>query len=396
MFSAEWRRLVSIFNMEGNMGAGKLGYIDALRGIAALSILVYHIYGTVGTITDWSYPLVVIPERFISLTLAGIPLFFIISAFTLYLSLDKRADEKRRFLKFYLRRFFRIAPLFYFLLIYVVLEGVILFHESFSWLEFLSNLTFTFNLIPQYAESLFSDGWTVGVEMLFYLVLPLIFIKVNSIGKSVLFFIGIYWLSQEGRALLRTIVGESVMASTNYEFYNLLHWAYIFPVGIICYLIYKSHLSRIKGEHRKPVAVVMLLISLIILFIFINNLSLYLKLYDLYEPLGRLTDLTSMSCIAFVLLILSLSLLPGNRLIVNRFTRFYGTVSYSLYLVHPFLVSPLKPLYVWVYSAIGQADLSLILCVLITRLIVTPISLLTYHFIESPGILWGKRAIARL
>jgi len=92
----------------------KLDYIDALRGIAALSIVIYHIYATIGSITDWAYPIQIMPERFISLTLAGIPLFFIISAFTLYLSLKNKAGEKRKFLKFYLRRFFRIAPLFYY------------------------------------------------------------------------------------------------------------------------------------------------------------------------------------------------------------------------------------------------------------------------------------------
>lgn len=368
-------------------GTGKLDYIDALRGIAALSILIYHIYGRIG-----SYPIQIVPERFINLTLAGIPLFFIISAFTLYLSMDNKAGEKRKFLKFYLRRFFRIAPLFYLLLILVVLEDVIIQKRPPSWLEVLSNFTFTFNLVPQYSRSLFSDGWTVGVEMLFYLVLPLIFIKVNNIWRSILLFIGIYWLSKGGRPLMGTIIGENVMMSTNYNFYNSLHWAYIFPVGVICYLIYKLYLPKIRSKYRAPAALGMLSLSSIILFVFINNPALY----DLYEPLVGLTNWLLMSSIAFVLLIISLSLHP-NRLIVNRFTRFYGTISYSLYLIHPFLVEPLKQVYGYIYDhTIYSTDLSLFLCILLTLLIVTPISLLTYRVIESPGIRYGKRIIAKL
>jgi peptidoglycan/LPS O-acetylase OafA/YrhL len=125
-------------------------------------------------------------------------------------------------------------------------------------------------------------------------------------------------------------------------------------------------------------------------------LPLTLALSDLYEPLSILTRLREMSSVAFVLLILSLSLKP-NRLIVNRFTRFFGTISYSLYLIHPFIVVPLKPVYVYIYGhTIYSTDLSLFLCILLTLLIVTPVSLLTYHLIETPGIRMGKKVIAKL
>jgi peptidoglycan/LPS O-acetylase OafA/YrhL len=147
---------------------GKLDYIDALRGIAALSVFFYHVHGTMWIFTG-IMPLQMIPNKYIQLNMASVPLFFIISSFTLYLSLDNKFDEKRKFLKFYIRRFFRIAPLFYVLLILVVLEAFIIQNRFPSWLEVLANFTFVFNLAPQYSQSLFSDGWTVGVEMIFYL-----------------------------------------------------------------------------------------------------------------------------------------------------------------------------------------------------------------------------------
>lgn len=369
---------------------GKLDYIDALRGIAALSVFFYHVHGTMWIFTG-IMPLQMIPNKYIQLNMASVPLFFIISSFTLYLSLDNKFDEKRKSLKFYIRRFFRIAPLFYVLLILVVLEAFIIQNRFPSWLEVLANFTFVFNLAPQYSQSLFSDGWTVGVEMIFYLFLPLIFIKVNNIRKALLFFIGIILLSKAYLPAMGMIIGEEVINNVefNYNFYNLSHWASIFSIGIVCYLIYKSYLPMIKSEYGVSASLYMLSLFIFILFGLIRNP----EFPDLPWPLG--VGLI-MYGVAFSLLIFSLSLFP-NQLIVNRITRFYGMISFSFYLVHPFLVELLKPVYNYIYThTILSTDLSFCLCLLLTLLIVTPISLLTYHLIETPGMRYGKRIIAKL
>ena len=43
----------------------------------------------------------------------GVALFFIVSAFTLFLSYDNRKDERNPTTNFFLRRLFRLAPMFY-------------------------------------------------------------------------------------------------------------------------------------------------------------------------------------------------------------------------------------------------------------------------------------------
>ena len=51
----------------------------------------------------------------------GVQLFYMISAFTLYLSLDGRRTEQHPWTNYFLRRFFRIAPLFYLVIVANVL-----------------------------------------------------------------------------------------------------------------------------------------------------------------------------------------------------------------------------------------------------------------------------------
>lgn len=49
----------------------------------------------------------------------GVQLFYVLSALTLFLSMGSRAAQERRpTLNFFLRRFFRIAPLFYCAMLY--------------------------------------------------------------------------------------------------------------------------------------------------------------------------------------------------------------------------------------------------------------------------------------
>lgn len=370
----------------------KLGYIDALRGIAALSILIYHMSGR-ATALFGLYPFQMLPDRFIGLNLASVPLFFVISAFTLYLSLDNKSEEKNRFIKFYIRRFFRIAPLFYFLLILVILDSIIN-NRALSWPEILSNFAFAFNLVPEYSKSLTSDGWTIGVEMLFYLFLPLIFLKVNNIKRAIIFTIAVFYFALAGKQLEVMILGEQVV--NQYWFYNLFKWLFIFPVGILCYMFYKNYLPKIKQEHKSPTAIGMLFLAIILLFYFVGNFDLNLAIYDRFEPLTVLTNMLIMSPIAFCLLILSLSLVT-NGLIVNRITRFYGMISYSFYLVHPYIMESLEPIYKYIYAhTIISSDISFSLCVLLTIMAATAVSWLTYRFIESPGMVYGKKILSRI
>ena len=84
-----------------------LDYIDSMRGIAILMVLAVHstIFFTIYEIKQLPFKM----EYIIYSGKYGVVLFFIVSAYTLFRSLDIR--HEKGFGNYYIRRFFRIAPL---------------------------------------------------------------------------------------------------------------------------------------------------------------------------------------------------------------------------------------------------------------------------------------------
>jgi peptidoglycan/LPS O-acetylase OafA/YrhL len=92
----------------------KYQYIDILKGIAVLGVIAVHSHQS-------------IPNLNLSVKYAfnygqlGVQLFFMLSAITLCISSQKRHEQVWQY--FYMRRFFRIAPLYYFGIVLYLLTG---------------------------------------------------------------------------------------------------------------------------------------------------------------------------------------------------------------------------------------------------------------------------------
>src|SRR5712671_599344 len=97
--------------------AKRVAALDALRGIAILMVIFFH--------TSVSFP----PDHRLARLLEsgnlGVQLFFLVSAITMCHMWRERWNEADRQLKFYIRRFFRIAPLFWLaMILYMALWGI--------------------------------------------------------------------------------------------------------------------------------------------------------------------------------------------------------------------------------------------------------------------------------
>jgi peptidoglycan/LPS O-acetylase OafA/YrhL len=358
----------------------RLEFLDALRGLAATYVVIYHMLLL-------PQPNLVAPRWVETFALAGgtgITLFFIVSAFSLYYTMPLRLRESSPLSSFYLHRFFRIAPLFYFVLVLSLIRDSWLFGRIHSVADVALSTAFVFNLVPLKQEGLVWASWTIGVEMLFYLVFPLIYRRVKGRAEAATF----VFVCLLGWSALQLML-DYLMIPTEWRT-SVLQWSVFrylptFAAGILAYHIYMSlDAAKIRDGHFKSVGDALVMGGI---FAFMAYLHSWLPTVfgDGYYWQG----------VIFACIFLGLALSPWT-LLVNALTRYLGEISYSIYLVHPTVVFMLSPVYQWVYQRSPSLTVAFLGSLTLTLAIVLPISSLTYRLIEAPGVLLGKRVAATL
>ena len=155
------------------METKKYDYIDALRGIAILGVMLVH---SRGIVEPSSYIL----SKISSAGSRGVQLFYIASALTLFLSMSSRKKTERHpYICFFLRRFFRIAPAFYTaIIVYSLYYGLAPRYwapNGIDWWYIPLTAMFLHGWHPETITSVVPGGWSIAFEMTFYLFVPYLF-----------------------------------------------------------------------------------------------------------------------------------------------------------------------------------------------------------------------------
>jgi peptidoglycan/LPS O-acetylase OafA/YrhL len=358
----------------------RLEFLDALRGLAAVYVLVYHMLLL-------PQPNLLAPRWAEKVALnggTGVTMFFIVSAFSLYYTMPLRLRERSPTFNFYLHRFFRIAPLFYFLIAATLVRDAWAFGVRHSLPEIGASMAFLFNLIPTRQEGFVWVSWTIGVEMLFYAVFPLLYARVKTLGASIALFFAALMLWQ----VVGLLLDYSVMPEAWKQ--SILHWNVlrhfpIFAVGIVIYHVFVS----LPHAHAPSESVTGSGNALVWAGVFG-----YAALLQGWLP-NVFGDSYYWQGLVFACMFMGLALSPW-RLVVNRATRFLGKISYSVYLVHTTVIFFLAPVYHWIYRHAPSLTACFLGSLALTLLLVLPLSWLTYRFVEEPGIRLGKRISRRL
>ncbi|PCE25226.1 acyltransferase [Paraburkholderia acidicola] len=356
----------------------KLGFIDSLRGFAALYVLVFH-FSLITT------PAAVAPRwlaPFTGLGGSGVTLFFVVSAFTLCLSSDsRRRDEGTPLRNFYIRRFFRIAPLFYVWIVLYCIRDKVIFDVLHSPAEIARSVFFVLNFFPGHEQGFVWASWTLGVEMLFYLAFPLFFKLASNFGRAVAMFLVSLLCRWVWHYVILMLVVDQSVASTYYNF-SLLHHIPTFFLGIVAYRLY----SILDMNRARQHGVGELLIAA-------GLFGLLAIAYGMINT-EQVDGITVQAVIYGVLLIGLAIKAPGW--FVNPVTRFYGKISYSVYLSHATTLFLMSSVFGFIYRRLTYVTFAYAVSLVIGLAVVTLISYVTYRFVETPGNNAGRILIRLL
>lgn len=350
----------------------RLDGVEALRAVAALMIVFYHLVLLPSPNLALPYGMGVIKERFG----LGVPLFYALSGFVLAHGYLGRLDSAGKVRSFYLRRLFRIAPLFYFMMLLWLVASQIKwgsFRTSFP--DLVLNLLFLFGLVPGKHESVVWAGWSIGVEMLFYLVFPLFTMIVATRTAGLLAWTIAVWV---GSVFYDTL---TAMGVGSYAYLNLMTHLPNFLIGVLAFLIWRDFEFR----KSKSLGVVMFFATLMLAG-FLAYSSGFQAI--LAHARGVRLDLYGWG-VVFMGLILSVCFWP-NRFIVNPVTTYLGKISFSLYLWHPLLIVLLLDVFAFWRRYLQRDDLIFAACATSLLVLLVTVSTLSHRWIELPGIAYGK------
>lgn len=360
-----------------------LGFIDAFRAFAALWVLVAHclIWG------GWSPPFPIPAPKI------AVDLFMLISGFLMALNATSRdamepLSTRSARLRFWLRRYFRLAPAYYLALVLAAsfstsyVDGYRALRDvnpapwsgvaydplavDFSSTSLLIHASFLFGLHPTLASSTALPDWSLSLEMQFYLVFPFLWLFAQRVGPI------------RATVLLTATAWGLAIAVDQFADYRepalLAFKLRYFLAGMLAF-----HALHASGWRRVSLsAVVILLCGLEPSYgrqvVLLPLLASFMLAAGMLEQRGSLPR-----C--------------AQRAFTSAPVRFASNVSYSVYLFHGFWLSTAGWLFNdraltggWRFAAIAA--------------LVIPGAYLTgwavHRLVETPGIALGRRLITRL
>ncbi len=273
-----------------------------MRAIAALLVVLYHA-GYKASIYSNN------PLDWFHIGGAGVDLFFIISGFIMCYTVD---NKKVSLSKFLVARVKRIIPLYWVLTSFALL-AFILFPDKVNSSGGHTGIAVSYFLIPTTDSYLIKNGWTLSYEFFYYF----------------LFSMGLFFTSKLRyllpAALIISLVAVGALVQPELQIFRFMTDQFLleFAFGIFVFYLYKKQvLNNTTGY--------IFLILGVLAFIFVNQ-------SELENPRAIMYGLPTL-----LFFIGMISLEPSfQKKKNNLFLQLLGNIgnsSYSLYLLHPFVL----------------------------------------------------------
>ncbi len=351
----------------------RVNSIDYLRGLMAISILLYHF-------TSWTIGVPQSETILGRLGIYGVSIFYIVSGMSMYISYKSTSWTIKSTTSFFIRRFARLAPVYWIAMFWLIFLTVASSSAGSPFLPFelsriIYNATLTFGILEPKAY-LVTGGWSIGNEVAFYLFFPLLMLTIKNN----------YLFVTTNIAILCTYIyyGFFVIdsgATIGDEWFNYidpLNQALLFSGGICIAYLSMTHSSRINNKWH-----IIMIATCALFFVLLPGSG------------NQISIITEWNRVFFTIVILALSYFTFNvnakgLSIPEKILKFLGDASYPVYLLHGVVFDTAR---IYIFPLLGdispEAKLFFSLFVLVPFLIV--ISYMTYKFIEMPIINSAKK-----
>jgi len=284
--------------------------MHGLRGLASVIVVFFHIYGMayIGGFFE-KREIAGFFRIFHNFGSMGVNMFFMLSGYLIIGSLARHGNIKN----FMINRIIRIYPVFLTLHIVLFLFGPIINYEwlgDVSITQYIAGFISNLLLLPGIFDLPIAqkNAWSLSYEFLFYIVSALFFLITLKIKKKSLKYIS-----------LSLLTALSVVVIYNHP------TALFFILGVIVY--YSQDLIKSKYQYKK--------------YYFLNGVILLPVIFYIYDAGNSFAIVPLiLSLIMFWVVVNQEGLL--SKILKTKVFQFLGTISYSLYLIHPFALFPFK------------------------------------------------------
>lgn len=288
--------------MESREGqATRLQSLDTLRGVAILLVFFFHAGVDIFDRALGGAAVSAIANQ-------GVQLFFLVSAYTMCVMWRARANEHRKALKFYIRRVCRIAPLYWF-----AIAAYALFNGPKPWGDTLANALLVHSWSRTGINSVVPGGWSIGVEIFFYLLFPFVML----VPRVAIMPLAFAWYLVAGVAIEHALGWPS----GGFLYYSPLTQLPVFGIGIFLF-------DMLNRPDRRVAAVGL------------ATAALWLVVAVALKKLGL--DSRPFFWIGVTALAIGMAVIVRFSVSVPL-VRWMGTISYSMYLSHFAVLAVLAP-----------------------------------------------------
>lgn len=336
----------------------RLEYINGLKGLAIFGVVLVHVGQSFNNV-----PMVI--DRLADYGFRGVTLFFIVSSFTLSISLFGKPFLPTSYIA---KRYFRIAPMYLIAMVFYGATG----QMSHSINDYFLNAILMHGFSPSAQNSVVPGGWSVASEAIFYIMLPVLISHCDTLAKSLVGLGLALAIAVLSHLMLRYLLeglypSEQVGDFIHFSFPNNLP---AFMSGIVLF-----HLSRSTAVAHalRPIAVWILVLAFVALILI--GISPF---QSIRNPLVAIVPLGT--------LVLASNFARHNPF-NTRAIRHIGNVSFSIYLVHFFIIDAIS----YLIPQLLSSDIGFYVTLIITLAVSVAISTITNRLIEVPFIVWSRR-----